>query len=65
MEVSLEKERIPLGLIYKETKPTYSDGLAKRRQEARQEGTPSFGELTDLFVPEFGPPHHVAITDDV
>lgn len=53
VEVSLEKERIPLGLIYKETKPTYSDRLAKQREEAKQEGIPSFGELTDLFVPQF------------
>lgn len=53
LEVSLETERIPLGLIYKQEKPTYSDRLAKQRDSAKREGVFSFDELMNLFVPQY------------
>jgi 2-oxoglutarate ferredoxin oxidoreductase subunit beta len=54
VKISLEAERIPLGLIYKVEKPTYDDRLADRRREARKGEVPSFDELIELFVPRFG-----------
>jgi len=53
VKVSLEKESIPLGLIYTEDRPTYGDRLAKQCEDAKRGETPSFEELMDLFVPRF------------
>lgn len=54
VNISLEPERIPLGLIYKEEKPTYGDKLRKLRDDATRGGTRSLEEVIDLFVPRFG-----------
>ena len=54
VKVSLEVDRIPLGLIYKDEKPTYGDKLRKQRDDATRDGTSSLEELIDLFVPRFG-----------
>ncbi len=54
VKVALEPERIPLGLIYKEEKPTYGDKLRKLRDDATKDGALSLEEVIDLFVPRFG-----------
>jgi 2-oxoglutarate ferredoxin oxidoreductase subunit beta len=54
VKVSLEVERIPLGLIYKDEKPTFGEKLRKQRDDATRGGTSSLEELIDLFVPRFG-----------
>ncbi len=54
VEVSRESERIPLGIIYREEKPTYGDKIAAQREEARRGAVPSFDKLVDLFVPQPG-----------
>lgn len=51
VEVSLEEERIPLGIIYREFRPTYLDRLTKQREKAKAGGVPSFDELMNLFIP--------------
>jgi len=53
VDVSLEEKRIPLGLIYKKTKPTYGDRIEARNTNAKREGVLSLDELMDLFVPRF------------
>lgn len=53
VEVSLEEKRIPLGLIYKETKPTYGDRIEAQRTGAKRGGILSLDELMDLFVPQY------------
>ena len=45
VEVSLEKNRTPLGIIYRETRPTYGDKLSKQRLDAKKDGAPSFDDL--------------------
>lgn len=51
VEVSLEKERVPLGIIYTERKPTYWERMLELRTTAKQSGVPSLDELIGTFVP--------------
>lgn len=50
--VSLEKERVPLGVIYRERKPTYSERVREQQQKAKHDGAPiTMRELLGHFVP--------------
>jgi 2-oxoglutarate ferredoxin oxidoreductase subunit beta len=49
--LSLEKEKIPLGIIYREIKPTYLDRIREQREKARRNGVPSIEQLLSHFVP--------------
>ncbi len=51
VEVSLEKSRVPLGIIYREIKPTYWDRILDRRKFAKRAGVPSLEDLMHHFVP--------------
>jgi 2-oxoglutarate ferredoxin oxidoreductase subunit beta len=49
--VSLDKERLPLGIIYREVRPTYQERLLDQRQKAKARGVPSIQTLLNQFVP--------------
>ncbi len=49
--VAMEKERVPLGIIYKERKPTYWERMIEQRVKAKERGVPNFEQLLAHFVP--------------
>ncbi|RJP21926.1 MAG: 2-oxoacid:ferredoxin oxidoreductase subunit beta [Candidatus Abyssobacteria bacterium SURF_5] len=49
--VSLEKERLPLGIIYRERRPTYWERILGQREDAKSRGVPSIETLLNQFVP--------------
>lgn len=49
--VSLEKERFPLGVIYRERRPTYWERIIEQREKMKTGATPSIEKLLSQFVP--------------
>jgi len=53
IKASLERDRIPLGIIYRQVRPTYWDRLLKQRVQVKSRGVPALAEVFDHFVPSF------------